>query len=277
MAYMTAKSDIIYQQAPLRTRPVFVALISAACSELGITCEWSPDGWIARLTYKGCTRYIYGYQFPVNNATAAAIMKDKAATSAALSQADIAAVPHYLIRPSEESDARSITDYALTLVTVPLVVKPNEGTGGIDVVKCDTYEQTAAAMEELIHRHDALAVSPFVSIAHEYRVVVLHQTPHITFEKLRPHTSWQHNLALGSKPALITDETLRTKLEQLALQTMRALDANLASVDIISVDGELRVMEVNSGIMLNNFSKHSQQYGLVAHKLYVDILQACFD
>lgn len=271
---MNAESHIPYQQAALQTRHVFVSLVTAACRELGVTCDWSPDNWIARLTQHGRTRYIYGYQFPVNNATAAAIMKDKAATSAALTKAGVANVPHYLLRPDDKAAARSTADYAITLAPLPIVIKPNEGTGGTGIIKCDTYEQAVDAIGKLTQYYNALAVSPFVPIAHEYRVVVLNNTPYISYAKLRQNDNWRHNLALGSKPYVITDKTLCTKLEQLALQTMQALDANVASVDIIDTHGELHILEVNSGIMLNNFSQHSPQNAAAAHAIYTDIIKA---
>lgn len=277
MAYMNAETHTPYRPVELQTRHTFVGFVTTACSELGVTCTWYSDDWIARLTHGGRTRYIHGYTFPVNNASASAIIDDKAATFTVLQQAGIAAIPHYLLRLHTEYSTQSTADYALSLASLPVVIKPNEGkTSGAGVIKCETRPQAERAIFELAANHQALAVSPLANIAHEYRVVVLNNTAKVVFEKQRRPNTWHHNLTKGAVPQLLTDGALRTKLERFAVKTTQALSANLAAVDIAETPAGLQIMEVNAGIMLNTFSLHSQKNAAIAQRVYTAIVAASF-
>ena len=67
--------------------------------------------------------------------------------------------------------------------------------------------------------------------------------------------SWQFNLSKGSVPFLLNDNLLESKLKSMALQVADVLNLKFVSVDIIELEtGELLVLEVNSGIMLENFT-----------------------
>ena len=66
--------------------------------------------------------------------------------------------------------------------------------------------------------------------------------------------NWQFNLSKGARPFYSTNEILNTKIQELATKVAKELDLNFISVDIIElVTGELLVLEVNSGVMMENF------------------------
>ena len=63
----------------------------------------------------------------------------------------------------------------------------------------------------------------------------------------------------------------------MAGQVMRALSLRLAAVDIVRTDdGELRVLEVNDGIMLENYALQSAGYKDRATAVYDAVVTALF-
>ena len=115
-------------------------------------------------------------------------------------------------------------------------------------------------------------------------------------EKVYLH--WKHNLGQGASCDIIggkvyygeisehTEETspLKLKLVDLAQRTTRALDVNFASVDIVEVvdetnpDKKLRVMEVNSGVMMDNLISQKGELGKnIALKIYTKAIEAMFE
>jgi glutathione synthase/RimK-type ligase-like ATP-grasp enzyme len=82
------------------------------------------------------------------------------------------------------------------------VVKPNEGTGGVDVFRVSTNAELEAAVTAVFSHHSALAISPYYEIEKEYRVILLNGTALLVYSKDIPmltgdgqSTVWQ--LILG--------------------------------------------------------------------------------
>jgi glutathione synthase/RimK-type ligase-like ATP-grasp enzyme len=66
--------------------------------------------------------------------------------------------------------------------------------------------------------------------------------------------SWKHNLGDGAKAIIEEDESREKELSNLVKQVADTVDIKFASIDIAVVGGEYYVMEVNSGIMIENFA-----------------------
>jgi len=80
--------------------------------------------------------------------------------------------------------------------------------------------------------------------------------------------NWKHNLGQGaSAEVLDTNSELYTKLVSIAKNTSDILSLNFASIDIIEYNGQLKLLEVNSGIMMENYSIEKSNY-LVAKDIY---------
>lgn len=80
--------------------------------------------------------------------------------------------------------------------------------------------------------------------------------------------SWKHNLEQGARPELVTDPQIRDALTQLALSCAEVLDARFISVDIVDDEFGLEVLEINSGVMMENLSVSSPQSRLAARGIY---------
>lgn len=90
---------------------------------------------------------------------------------------------------------------------------------------------------------------------------------------------WQHNLCKGAKAQkLKTDDVTRIRLEKIAVDVMKAMNLKFASVDIVRLDDEgkdLRVLEVNAGVMMENYSKQHPEDQEVCEKIYEDAMLKC--
>ena len=89
--------------------------------------------------------------------------------------------------------------------------------------------------------------------------------------------SFKFNLANGSTIFDITDKFLEEKLLRIAKKIIKKLNIQFASIDIIEVDGELLVLEANSGVMMDNY-RHLQKNGyLISKKIYQEAIISLFE
>lgn len=80
--------------------------------------------------------------------------------------------------------------------------------------------------------------------------------------------SWKHNLGQGAHPEIVTDPQKQKELTELALSCSVLLDANFMSIDIVDDECGLEVLEINSGVMMENLAKESSQYYAMAKSVY---------
>ncbi|MFN8673633.1 MAG: hypothetical protein U0457_16315 [Candidatus Sericytochromatia bacterium] len=89
--------------------------------------------------------------------------------------------------------------------------------------------------------------------------------------------SWKHNLAKGANPIIINeDNQLKKNLISIALKAGNAININFASVDIVEIENQLFVLEINSGIMLENFAKQDKYYYDIAKDVYRNAFKKLF-
>ena len=86
---------------------------------------------------------------------------------------------------------------------------------------------------------------------------------------------WKHNLGRGANLRILNEGELPT-LQQLANDAMLASGLSLAAVDLISTKGQLRILEINCGIMLENFAAQKAGGYPRAKEVYSKILNAMF-
>lgn len=89
--------------------------------------------------------------------------------------------------------------------------------------------------------------------------------------------NWKFNLSCGS---LIVDDVeikLEKKLINIAKNVQEALNLSFCSVDIIeTIDKELLVLEVNSGVMLKHFSKYIDNGREISKTIYKKAIEDLF-
>lgn len=85
---------------------------------------------------------------------------------------------------------------------------------------------------------------------------------------VKKRVNWKHNLGQGSTPHLVEDENMLRVLSALAVDAASVLGINFASVDIIKTAEGLKILEVNSGVMLESFSRENRRCYEIAKGIY---------
>jgi glutathione synthase/RimK-type ligase-like ATP-grasp enzyme len=169
----------------------------------------------------------------LNNAVAHRIANDKAATSEVLSLSGIACVPHSLIlNPRLHDYVPPTGSWAAMLdllaeTPAGIVVKPNEGTSGRSVFLVNSKPKLELAVQRIFASHAGLAVSPYLKIDDEVRVVLLDEVPLVVYSKNRPSVIGDGKrslleLAISATPAERRAAVLRGMTDDL---TRHELDA----------------------------------------------------
>jgi glutathione synthase/RimK-type ligase-like ATP-grasp enzyme len=78
--------------------------------------------------------------------------------------------------------------------------------------------------------------------------------PLVVYSKQRG-SDWRHNLDAGAKPVLMEDGDLRAACANPAVDAANAIGITFASIDLVRVDGVWRVLEINSGVMMEALAK----------------------
>ncbi len=302
-----------------------VAALRQLCAEQNIRCDSFCHDWVLRLERQGRVSHVVGFHFEIGPATAPLLATDKAATSTLLAAAGLPHVEHHLLlHPREASYVGVAGNWSEALRWaeahgLQVVVKPNEGTGGHDVIRVTSVLELEKAVHRLFESHRALALSPWLAVEAEYRVVLLAGEPLLVYSKERPavvgdgqsslgalvlsqrgpaglegaeiqpggwsrvpaageviRLRWRHNLGAGATPSDLAAGPENEAVTALARQAAQTLGIELASVDLVAAAGELRVLELNSGIMLESYARHSVAGARRARDIYGKILRHIF-
>lgn len=218
---------------------ILVEAVRRYCAERRIALDIRADGWLLVLGHPARRHLIFGYDFGLNSAVAHRIASDKAATAEVLMLSGIAAVPHVFVMAPELNGQQEPPWAAMLelLETHPagLVVKPNEGTSGRFVVRVSSRLELERAVSTIFASNANVAISPFLDIEEEVRVVLLDDRPLVVYAKDRPAVTGDGKRALRE---LVTAAVLPPARQATVL---RRLDA--AALDTIVPVGEMHLLE----------------------------------
>ena len=89
--------------------------------------------------------------------------------------------------------------------------------------------------------------------------------------------NWRHNLGHGAVASVLKDKEIENKLKKLAKKTTKTLNLKFASIDIIRTNDEYKVLEINSGVMMEHFSSQNEEYYNKAKIIYKEAMDSMFD
>jgi glutathione synthase/RimK-type ligase-like ATP-grasp enzyme len=255
---------------------ILLEAVRRYCTAHGIALDVRADGWLLLLDHPSAgRRLIFGYDLGLNHAVAHRLASDKAATAELLALSGLPCVPHLLVmRPPFSADgARETMLRLLDAHPNGLVVKPNAGTSGRGVTRVLDRPALVQAVEALFGRDADVALSPFLKIDDEVRVVLLDGAPLLVYEKQRPLAEWRHNLDAGATPVLLDSGAARESCVALAVAAARAIGIRFASIDVVCVDGNRQVLEINSGVVMEALGRsHPERvdavYGAALDKVF---------
>ena len=247
-----------------------VSIIKDICTKRDMQFQSFSNGWVLEMASGDSKHRVIGYQFDINNAVASQIAKDKVAAHLILENNDVPSVAHALLRPKvNDAQRQAIASWN------DLVVKPLDGSGGHYVRR---FSNSDAAIEWIESTDiSAWAAAPFVDIAREIRMIMLDGTPLIVYEKepvLKDNLK-MFNLGLGAAPRDITPDD---ELQRIASSAQKALGLRLSAVDIAETSsGERRVLEVNSGFMMEHYMRASPENKQRTIEAYNKIIDAVME
>lgn len=297
-------------------------IIREICNEQTITLECYSYDWILKLSRGAAVMYIYGYQFPLNDAAAELICGDKAALSAVLAGCGISSAEHhFFMSPSNMHYTGENGNWARLVELLRchgrLVCKRNNGSGGNGVYTVSGQTELERTAAEIFRSSRSMAVSPFYDIINEYRIIMLNGKARLIYKKILPHITgdgqravyelayqkyktkigqieinanlstvpecgervnlgWKHNLGQGSEAVIIEEPELKERLTELSVRAASALKIKFASVDIIETSEKLMILEINSGIMMENFARSGTDQYEAAKKIYSEAIKSYF-
>ena len=229
--------------------------IKEICLEKGILYESLSFGYVQRLTKDNVSRNVFGSFWDINSAASDRIACDKTACFTLLNKNDIPAIAHeILFNPlrrigwAGEKGAWELAVGFFKKHGKKVVLKPNQGTQGMDIYLCETIPELEAAAHAIFLNYPDAALSPYKELAKEYRVFYLNGKCYFVYGKEKGE-SWKHNLSQGAKAFELTDEVKISKIKSLATRAAECIGITFATIDIAeSQTGELLIMEINSGI-----------------------------
>ncbi len=90
--------------------------------------------------------------------------------------------------------------------------------------------------------------------------------------------NWKFNLSQGSVARRVEDNILLEKLSLIAKHASDEINLNFGSIDIIeTVDGEFLILEINSGVMLENYIRLNPNDYHIAKDIYKEAVDSLFD
>jgi glutathione synthase/RimK-type ligase-like ATP-grasp enzyme len=309
----------------LNSQRLFVDAVKRYGAEHGIDIEIKSQGWLIVMR-RGPRRHLaFGYDVGLNSAVAHRIANDKAAASEVLAGSGVACIPHTLFLSPEMSEyvppRRSWQEMMALLERNPggIVVKPNEGTSGDFVFRVSTAPALELAAHRIFASNSGLAISPYVEIENEIRVVLLDRQPLAVYRKSRPAVTgdgrhsllelalaatpaelrsavlpamlgeldrtaldaivpagqqrllnWRHNLDSGSQPVLLEPGEVRDACVAIAADAAQAIGIRFGSIDVVETGGGLKILEVNSGVMMEALGRQHPELVYAAYSAALD-------
>ena len=229
------------------------AIIEDICKEQGIKLTRLSDDWVLRLEKGDKLSHVIGYKFSLNGSAEAEIAQDKVATYEILSTGGINAVEHRLVR----TKASDVFGWESMFDKGSVVAKPLDGTSGHGVRVCHDAEEVKAYIDD--SGIEAWAISPLLDIDKEIRVILLDGEPLIGIEKNPVLIDGLKIFNLG-QGATAKRIPIGEDIADLAKSATGRINLRIASVDIAVLDsGEVMVLEVNDGLMMEHFARISNE------------------
>lgn len=307
---------------------VFVAAVKKYCARHGMSVELKADGWLIAMKRGSQRRFTFGYDLGLNGAVAHRIANDKGATSDVLAMCGIPCIPHTaFLSPAMYKFIVPTGAWTAMLDLLKqnpqgLVVKPNEGTGGMLVFKAKTEPELEVAAHAIFSSEKSLAISSFVEIEDEVRVILIDYKPVVVFSKNRLSVTgdgkrsvlelaiatipanqlssvlsglsgdisktaldevlpagrrhalnWRHNLGVGTQAVVLDQSEARAaSCIELAIAAAQSIGMRFGSIDVVNVAGIWKVLEINSGVMMESLNRTHPELVDAAYSSALDLV-----
>lgn len=208
-------------------------------------------------------KLVYEFNFECDSSASCLFAKDKSITHLFLEKNNIKSVEHKYISYEDAFKYEFKKD---------VVIKDISGTCGIDVYLAKNQEQCNTIFRFLMQKGKRICVSPFEQIEKEFRVIMVNFESKFIYSKIRKENQWKHNLMLGAEIEVVNDNDLKAMLSRIAKRVSKLFKLKTCSVDIIQTQDGLKILEVNSGLMMQ---KLAEKFYEDVKKTYLEVLEIC--
>ena len=290
-------------------------LINEICTEKNIKINYVSKDWVMILQKEDKTKYIIGYKFPLNNHVIGQICDDKYALYDVLKYLNIPVAEYHILfkNYSKEEVISYAKQYNYNMVVksntgtcgndMYHTTTTDDLFLYIDKLLAKHYSISISPYYDIKNEYRTILFNKQVKLFYgkEKPIITGDGTKTIYellcefnpyyFNKIskkeelnkllakdeKYEYNWQFNLSKGARPFYSSNEQLNIKIQELATKVVKELDLNFVSVDIIElVTGKLLVLEVNSGVMMENYIELMPDGKAKAKAIYSAVIDEIF-
>ena len=195
-----------------------------------------------------------------------------------------------------------------------IVIKTNTGSCGSGVYHINSEDELKTIYDKLSRKNFSISVCPYYEIVNEFRGCIVNNKIKLFYKKIKPvvigdgkstikellvkfnknyfkdyendtvlkdgevfEYDWRFNLARGSMSSLDIDREDEEKVKNIINDILKKLDVSFGSIDVIKTkDNQFFVMEINSGLMMDNFMIQHENGREIAKEVYKEAVISLF-
>lgn len=91
------------------------------------------------------------------------------------------------------------------------------------------------------------------------------------------YLNWKHNLGKGSYAIIEESNEIVNKIEAIIKDLINKMNIKFSSIDIVKCNNEYKVLEINSGVMMEHFSQQDGDTYIIAKEIYREAILSMFE
>lgn len=197
-----------------------------------------------------------------------------------------------------------------------VVLKRNDGTCGANVEHINNLEELEEKFLKMSNKYNSLSLCPYYEIDYEFRAIVLDNEIKLVYKKEKPIVigdgvstikellikfnpcyfkkiddkkldvvlkkgesyvyDWKFNLSRGARINEEVNDHDRQNIYNIVSSISEKLNLGFCSVDIIKSNNEYYVLEINSGVMMENYIEQAKDGYMNAYNIYKEAILKMF-
>lgn len=291
------------------------SVIKQICEEKGIEFNLVSKDWIIVLKKNEKIRFISGYKFGLNNQASSIICDDKYALYDTLKLLNIPIIEHKIVFRNYNKD--DVLEFFIKHNKNIVIKSNTGTCGSgiyhveriedlfrsIDSLLINNYSISLCPFYNIKNEYRTIILDGNVEFFYGKKRPIVYGDGIQTIKELlcdfnynyfvnindsdlnrvlgkdeKYVYSWQHNLSRGSIPFEEKNEVLKDNIQSLALKAFNLLNLRFASVDIIELEsGEILILEINSGVMIDKYAKCMKNGEDDCKKIYSKAIDLMFE
>ena len=290
-------------------------ILKEICEELNIKFTLISKNWIIVMEKEDKVKYVVGFKFPLNDQSCSRVCDDKYALYEVMKHFEIPVIEHFIIhRNYKKENIMDICNKYNNDVVIKAnlgtcgnevyhMTNIDDVFNVIEELLIDNYSISLCPYYDIKTEYRSIVLNDNIELVYgKIKPVVIGDGNKTIYELLLEFNrnyfekvecdseldrvlnkdevyeyNWQFNLSKGAMPFLLDDKDKENRIRNMALNVSKVLGIKFASVDIVELsDGTLLVLEVNSGVMMSNFSVNLSNGKDIAKDIYTKVVKEMF-